>query len=397
MTSPIRIMIIDDDQFALKLLERMLATLGFAPVVTCESGHAAFEWIDNSGSHPDLILLDLNMPEMDGVVLLRHLVERRYRGSLILVSGEDEWLLQTAGNLADAHQIRLLGSLRKPVKPQELAALIAKWSPPSQNYAPRMADEVYRADELRVAIANDELVNYYQPKVAVETGRLVGMETLVRWHHPVDGMVLPDQFVGVAESCGLIHGLTQKVLTDALAEAKLWRETGLVLQLAVNVSVYNLASLDFADSVAGLAIKAGVPPQQVVLEVIENRIIMHDLNATLETLARLRLQRFRLSMDNVGKAHATLECNIPFDELKIDRSAVHLASTDQMIRAKYDAGLSTARQLSMEAVALGVENREDWDLLCRTGCDFAQGYFIAKPMPAADLPAWIQAWQARVR
>jgi len=397
--STIRILVIDDEPSALRLLSRMLANMGFASVTPCNSGHAALEQMDQADGSPDVILLDLNMPEMDGVEFVRKLVERRYTGSLILVSGEDERVLQATGNLVRAQQLTLLGSLQKPVTPEGLAALLGKWSPPLQNHPSRAAKEIYSADELRAAITNGELVNYYQPKVAVATHRVVGVETLVRWRHPVDGMVLPDQFIDIAETHGLIHDLTRIVLVNALAQAKLWQETGLVLQLAVNVSVDNLASLDFADFVTGLADKAGVPPQQVVLEVAESHIPVHDSRVPLETLTRLRLKRFRLSIDDFGTGDSSLAQlrDVPFDELKIDGSFVHRASTDEVIRAKYDASLAMARELGMEVVAEGVEDRDDWDFLCSTECNLAQGYFIARPMPAADLPGWTQAWQERIR
>lgn len=394
----IRILVIDDDPFALKLLGRMLGNLGFSEVATCGGGCAALEWIDSPDHHPGLILLDLNMPEMDGIEFVRYLADRRYAGSLILVSGEDERVLQAAGNLANAHQITLLGSLHKPVTPEGLAALLGKWSPPSHDYLPQTATEVYGAAELRAAIANGDLVNYYQPKVAVATGRVAGVETLVRWRHHHDGMVLPGQFIGVAEEHGLIDDLTRVVLSEALAQARLWQDAGLVLQLAVNVSMKNLASLDFADFVAGNAAAAGVPPQQVVLEVTESQL-MRDPRTPLEILTRLRLKRFRLSIDDFGTGHSSLAQlrDIPFDELKIDQGFVHGTWSNGAVRPIFDASLGLAKQLDMEVVAEGVEDRNDWDFLRRTGCDLAQGYFIAKPMPAADLPGWIQGWQTRMR
>ena len=397
--SAIRILIVDDDPFTLKLLSRMLANLGFTHVITCDNGHAALEYVDSPDKCPDLVLLDLNMPEMDGVEFVRKLVEHRYAGSLILASGEDERLLQIAENLVRAQKLALLGCLRKPVTPEGLAALLGKWPPPSQDHLPQTAKEAYSGDELRAAITNGELVNYYQPKVAPANGRVVGVEALVRWHHPVGGMLLPDQFIGVAEQHGLIDDLARTVLADALAQASLWQKAGLVLQLAVNVSIDNLASPDFTDFVTGLAATAGVPPQQVVLEVAESRIMMHDLSVPLETLARLRLKRFRLSIDDFGSGHSSLAQlrDIPFDELKIDRSFVHRASIDKAVRAKYDASLSIARQLDMEVVAEGVENRDDWEFIRSTECGLAQGYFIAQPMPATDLPGWMQAWQTRGR
>ncbi len=396
--STIKILVLDDDPFALKLLTRMLENSGCTAVSTCDNGCAALELIDRQGVHPNLILLDLNMPEMDGVEFVRHLVEHRYTGSLILSSGEDEQMLLAAEKLVLAHKIPILGSLRKPVKPEGLAALIKKWTPPYQDHAPA-ANLIRSAEDLRAAIANGELVNYYQPKVSLSTGRVVGVETLVRWNHPRDGMVLPAKFIGVAESHGLIKDLTRMVLTDALAQLKVWQQTGLSLQLSFNVSRDSLASLDFVDFVAGLVAEAGVPPQEVVLEVSESWIPMNDLRAPLETLTRLRLKRFRLSIDEFGIGHSSLAQlrGLPFDEFKIDRSFVHRASTDKYVRAKYDACLGMARQLGTEVVAVGVEEIGDWDMLRTTGCDLAQGYFIAKPMPAADLPGWTQAWQARAK
>ncbi|WP_240538340.1 EAL domain-containing protein [Rhodoferax sp. PAMC 29310] len=257
--------------------------------------------------------------------------------------------------------------------------------------------KVYGADELRAAIANGELVNYYQPKVVVATGEVVGVETLVRWRHPQDGMVFPDQFIGVAEAHGLIDVLTRVVLTGALAQAKVWQDAGWVLRVAVNLSMVSLTSLDFPDFVAGLAAQAGVPPQGLVLEVTESRL-MQDLRAPLEILTRLRLKRFRLSIDDFGTGHSSLTQlhDLPFDELKIDQSFVHSAWTNETLRAMYDASLGLARQLGIEVVAEGVEDRADWNFLRRTGCDLAQGYFIARPMPAADFPGWMEDWQDRV-
>lgn len=395
--SAIRILVLDDESFMLKLLTRMLAKLGFVTVKACDSGRVALETFDSPNSPPDLILLDLNMPEMDGVEFVRHLVERHYGGSLILVSGEDERMLQTAEKLVRTHKIPVLGHLQKPVKPEELEAMLGKWTPLSPGSS-RAAKKVYGADEVRAAIGNGELVNYYQPKVAVATGRVAGVETLVRWRHPRDGMVFPDQFVGVAEAHGLIDDLTREVLTGALAQAKVWQEAGLKLRVAINVSMDNLTVLDFPDFAARLAVAAGVPPQEVVLEVTESRL-MQDMRAALEILSRLRLKRFNLSIDDFGTGHSSLAQlrDIPFNELKIDQSFVSGAWYNDTLRAMYDASLGLARRLGMEIVAEGVEDRKDWDLLRSTGCDLAQGYFIARPMPAAELTGWMQAWQVRVR
>jgi EAL domain-containing protein (putative c-di-GMP-specific phosphodiesterase class I) len=392
------ILVLDDDPFTLKLLARILANLGYNSVTLCESGHAALKHIDNPADRPDMILLDLNMPKMDGIEFVYQLAERHYTGSIILFSGEDEHLLQATEKLILMHGIKIPGSLRKPVSPEKLGALLDKWLALPQA-GTQQTVKLHGADELRAAINNGELLNYYQPKVEPASGRVMGVETLVRWNHPRDGMVLPSEFIGLAETHGLIDELTRVVLTGALAQAKAWQEAGLVLQLAVNVSIDNLASPDFADFIAGLAAKAGVAPRDIVLEVSESHIPMNDMSAPLETLTRLRLKRFRLSIDEFGTGHSSLVQlrGIPFDELKIDQSFVHGAWSNKTVQAKYDASMAIAKQLDMEVVAVGVEDKNDWNNLRRTGCNFAQGYFIAKPMPAADLPGWIKTWHERMK
>ena len=390
-----RILVLDDEPFMLKLLAHMLANLGYGAVSTCDNGHDALLLIATTPGATDLILLDINMPQMDGVEFVRHLVEHQYRGSLILVSGEDERILQSVEKLVRAHKITVLGHLCKPVTPARLSGLIELCVPPPKGII-KAATKVYGQTELAAAIANGELVNYYQPKVAVATGEVVGLETLVRWRHPKDGLVFPDQFIAMAEEYGLIDDLTRVVLSQALAQAKAWQDAGLSLRLAVNLSMDNLASLSFFDYVVNLTNEAGVPPQQLVLEVTESRL-MQDQRVSLEILTRLRLKRFRLSIDDFGTGNSSLTQlrDIPFAELKIDQSFVHGAWGNDTQRAMFDASVGLARRLLMEIVAEGVEDRADWNFLRQHDCDVAQGYFIARPMPAEDFPGWLTDWERR--
>jgi EAL domain-containing protein (putative c-di-GMP-specific phosphodiesterase class I)/ActR/RegA family two-component response regulator len=396
MTVAINILVLDDEPFMLRLLERMLRQLGMTQVATFDSAYRALYELDHSERAPDLILLDLNMPDMDGVEFLRQLVERQYDGALILVSGEDEQILQSVEKLVQAHRITALGHLHKPVQPQALAALIEKWQPAAGDKC-RVPTRVFGADDVRAAIDNGELVNHYQPKVALASGELVGVEALVRWRHPVVGLTFPDQFIGVAETHGLIDDLTQVVLVAGLEQASVWRKAGLALQLSVNVSMDNLTSLYFPDTVANLAIAKGIPPDSVMLEVTESRLSA-NLTTALDVLNRLRLKRFRLSIDDFGTGHSSLAQlrDIPFDELKVDRSFVHGAATNAKLRSIYSASLELGKQLHMKVVAEGVEDRADWDFLRQSECDLAQGYFIAKPMPAADIVGWLATWKARL-
>jgi EAL domain-containing protein (putative c-di-GMP-specific phosphodiesterase class I)/ActR/RegA family two-component response regulator len=391
----LKILVLDDEPFMLRLLSRILQNLGFTSVATADNGLAALAQLDAPGTRPELILMDINMPHMDGVEFVRHLVERHYAGGLILVSGEDERVLQSMEKLVRAHQIAVLGRLSKPVTPQRLSKLIGKWSATGAGAA-RPARRTYLAEELDAAITKGELINHYQPKVSLASGALVGVESLVRWVHPEDGMVFPDQFIALAEQSGLIERLTRTVLQNALTQASIWHSTGLPLRIAVNLSMDNLKVLNFLDYVLNLTGLAGVAPQNIVLEITESSL-MQDQRVPLEILTRLRLHHFCLSIDDFGTGNSSLSQlrDIPFDELKIDQSFVHGASSNATQRAMFDASLGLAKQLKMESVAEGVEDFADWNFVRDRRCDVAQGYFIGKPMAADAFPAWQADWESR--
>lgn len=393
----IRLMAVDDEPVMLRLLERMLNQLGHSPVTLCSGARQALQVLDQTPQAPNLILLDLGMPDMDGIEFLRRLAERHYTGAVIIVSGEDETILRSVESLMHIHGINSLGLLHKPFKPDSLSALLGRWKPAASRQ-PRVAKASYGAEEVRRAISDGQLLNYYQPKVAVTTGDVVGVEALVRWRHPDAGIVFPDQFIGVAETHGLMGQLTRSVLGIALAQCRAWHADGLELQIAVNVSMQNLESLGFPDMLAEQAAAAAVPAEFVTVEVTESRL-MDNFTVALDVLNRLRLKRFRLSIDDFGTGHSTFSklADIPFDELKVDRGFVHGAATNATLRAIYSASLALGRTLKMAVVAEGVEDRTDWDYLRKTHCDLAQGYFIAKPMPADSLPAWVNEWRNRLQ
>lgn len=389
-----RVLILDDEPFMLSLLSRLLASLGFAQVETSDNGRDALRRIEQ-GAHPHVILLDLNMPDMDGAEFVRRLAEHAYTGSLVLVSGEQERVLHMAEKLFRAHRVDVLGHLAKPFTREGLTAIMDRASRhPAAEAATTRAP--YPASALEAAIRDGELRNHYQPVVDVRTGAVVCVETLVRWQHPQDGLVMPDQFVGLAEELGLIDELTHAVVRAAFAQMREWRQAGINLRVAINVSMDNLTTIDFAERVSQAALEAGVAPRDVMLEVTESRLML-DQRAPLEVLTRLRMKRFGLAVDDFGTGHSSLSQlrDIPFDELKIDRTFVHDAWKDPTARAIYDASLALGKQLGMVVVAEGVEDENDWNLLRQTRCDLAQGYFIGRPMIADALPAWIEQWQQR--
>jgi EAL domain-containing protein (putative c-di-GMP-specific phosphodiesterase class I)/CheY-like chemotaxis protein len=388
-------LLVDDEPFALKLLARQLDNLGVTEVDCRDSALDALALLE-TGAAVDLVFCDLQMPEMDGVEFLRHLARIGYAGAVVLVSGEDERILKTAEKLAVARQLNVLGALHKPVSPHQLQHVLEQYSPRGAGAA-RENRKTYAPEELRDAIAGGQLVNYYQPKIMVANGAIAGMEALVRWQHPRDGLVMPDQFIGTAEEHGLIDGLTRVVLTKALHDTRSWHLAGLNLHVSVNVSMDNLAALDFPEFIAEEARAAEVPLTSLVLEVTESRL-MRNLLAQLDILTRLRLKRIGLSIDDFGTGYSSLAQlrDIPFDELKVDRSFVHGACRDASLRAIFDASLGMGHQLGMSIVAEGVEDLDDWNFLRQAGCDMAQGYLIARPMPALELADWMADWNMRL-
>ncbi|MGA3156344.1 MAG: EAL domain-containing response regulator [Steroidobacteraceae bacterium] len=391
------IVLLDDDPFMLKLMTHMLAQLGYTHVVACDGGSKALQYLNDPHEVVDLIFLDINMPGMDGVEFIRRLVDRRYAGSVILVSGENNRILESVEKLIEAHRLIALGHLQKPVKPEELARLLGQLKPRvgGRGRTPRVSRQSYTAEHLHAAIHEGQLVNYYQPKVALATREVVGFESLVRWQHPSDGLIAPDQFIGLAAQHGLITALTEVVLGMAMSQARDWSRAGHQIPIAVNVSMDDLTALDFPDRAADLAAAIGVEPQLITLEVTEGQV-MRQLSTVLDVLSRLSLKRFRLAIDDFGTGHSSLAQlrDLPFDELKIDRGFVHGALTDGTRRAICSASLRMAHQLQMQVVGEGIEDVDDWEFLAHLGCDVGQGYYMARPMPAAEVQIWLEGWGA---
>lgn len=392
-----RVLAVDDDPLALRTITHVLARIGIASATACDSGPAALEVLDGAGGPVDVIVLDLNMPGMDGIEFIRRLVARRYTGGIVLLSGEDEATLQSAETLLRAHKLRALGHLHKPVEPSQLASLLGQWRSFGEPSTTESGPD-YSVEEVRRAIDACELVTHFQPQVAVATGQVVGVEALVRWRHPRDGLVYPDRFIAMAETHGLIDGLTDVVLRQAVAQVRAWRATGLELRIAINLSMQTLSALDFPDRLQGLIDSSGVRPSDLVLEVTESRLMV-DPSAALDVLTRLRMKRFRLSIDDFGTGHSSLAQlrDVPVDELKVDRGFVHGAADNPRLAAIFAASQGLARQLRLDFVAEGVDDESDWQFLRRSGCDYAQGYFIARPMPAELLLQWIESWPPRRR
>jgi EAL domain-containing protein (putative c-di-GMP-specific phosphodiesterase class I)/CheY-like chemotaxis protein len=390
-----RILVLDDDAFILKTISHALGRLGYAQVVTTSSAAQALTLLRDDGGAVDFVFCDLNMPEMDGIEFLRELADRGFAGGVALISGEDSRTLKIAEDLARARRLTVVGVIEKPVRAEALEALLAQWQTEAQEDFSLDPPPV-TPEELRRAIEAGEFVAFFQPQIELATGWVAAVEALARWKSPGRGMLLPDAFIPVAEHHGLIGPLTERIMADALSNMAAWRSRGLQLRMALNVSVENLKELDFPDRVLARILAAGVSPASVILEITESRF-MADPVAAMDTLVRLRLKKIRLSIDDFGTGYASLAQlrDIPFDELKVDRTFVQGASQDEAARTILEASIALGQRLGMAVVAEGINSQGDWDRVARLGCHLAQGNFMAQPMPGADIPAWVDAWNAR--
>lgn len=390
------IIIVDDDQFQLKLLSHQLAMVGYENVTAFDDGQTALDQMIGKVLDGTVIILDLNMPNMDGLEFLERLKDSHFNGALLLVSGEDERVLQAAEKLAGSYHLQVLGHLSKPVQQEQLQKYLNALSDNRKNAATGPKQHIYTSEQLRQAIERGELFNVYQPKVLLSTGELVGVEALVRWKHPTDGIVMPDDFISLAEENEMIDKIARLVLRNALKDSVLWKDIGIDITVAVNISMYNLNTRDFVNFLESELGASGVSPQNLTLELTESKL-MQDYSLVLDMLTRLRLRRVNLSIDDFGTGHSSMAQlrDIPFNELKIDRGFVHTAWDNATLHGIFDGSMQLAKNLGIKTVAEGVEDEADWSFLWNSGCDHAQGFFIGKPMAASELAQWQVQWATR--
>ncbi len=249
--------------------------------------------------------------------------------------------------------------------------------------------------ELRHAIEGDALVLHYQPKLGCRTGELAGVEALVRWLHPERGLIPPDRFIPLAEQTGLIRPLTQWVIRTALEQCRIWRDQGLVMPVAVNLSMRNLHESDLVKTIEQALAESRLPTSALELEITESSLMVYPDHA-LAVLTQLSEMGVRIAVDDFGTGYSSLAYlkDLPVHELKIDRSFVGDMREQTRNRAIVRSTIDLAHHLGLRVVAEGVEDQETWDFLAQVGCDVAQGYHLSRPLVAGAVLGWTRLRQA---
>nr|WP_239132090.1 EAL domain-containing protein [Actinoplanes durhamensis] len=272
---------------------------------------------------------------------------------------------------------------------------VAVYGPDAAHHSP---DRLALLADLRRALREDSpddgIMIFYQPQIAIATGEVVGVEALLRWHHPERGLVGPEELIRVAEPTPVMRLLTGRVLQNVVAQLATWREAGTPLRAAVNVSARDLHAGGIADRVDELLNKYDVPADLLQLEITESAL-MADPHRVLNTITRLDRMGIAISLDDFGTGYSSLQHlrRLPLAEVKIDRSFVLGMATDRGDAAIVRSVIDLAEALGLRAVAEGVEDERTWRLLAAAGCHAAQGWFHARPMPPADLANWLARYR----
>jgi len=389
MNEPV-IYIIDDEPQTVTLLAEYVALVGYEAKTFVEAEKFFTETI--SIANGSIMVLDLNMPKMDGIEVMRQMVEMGKLLPLVLVSGYDSGVLHSAEQLAKAYSLDIIATLEKPFTFKHFKEILEKYAKKSERRLTPRKKLAVTPSELENAILNKQLILHYQPQINVSSGELTGAEALVRWEHPEHGLIYPDLFISLAEESGLIADLTGQVIRMAMDQVLKWKSSDLVIPVSVNISAENITSLSLPEQLSNMLNQHQLEPTMLTLEVTESAL-MGKLVTSLDILTRLRMKNINLSIDDFGTGYSSLSqlYRMPFTELKVDQSFVMNMVNDEEARGIVKTCIMLGHELNMQVVAEGVEDSETLELLKGMGCNIVQGYHIARPMPAESILPWIQS------
>jgi len=374
-----RLAIIDDEPGFIEFVRQVAESCGMDAFATADP--ALFR--DHlRGSRPDVIVLDLYMPGTDGIELLREIGQLSATSMIFLASGTDTRVLESAFRLGQERGLRMVGAIQKPIRAVELRALL--------NDLLTGAAPPPRPTELAQALEQDQLDLLYHPTLDLRLRSIVGVEALARWQHPTLGTILPEEFIPMAEESGLIEPLTRWVFARGVSDCGRWWQDGNQLRLSLNLSAHNLDDLALPDWTMDLCQRLGVPSSAVTIELTESAS-MQDIVKTMDILTRFRLKGFHLSIDDFGTGFSSLVQlqRLPFSEMKVDRSFVTTIPQSKESAVIVKTIIDLAHNLSLRAVAEGVEDQDVMDQLEAWGCDLAQGFYISRPLRLQQLTEYL--------
>lgn len=392
--SPGRVLVFEDDPGVGALIRFVAESMGLDARCISTSGEF-FEAVNDWA--PTIIAIDLLMPDMDGVQVIGALADRGCRARIIITGGLGSRVLDAARRSAVEHGLHVLGALSKPFLIDTLQLLIKSGTEPVPILAlcppaPSPDFEITEAT-LRSALEKREFHAVYQPRIECASRKVAGFEALARWRHPDFGTVMPDRFIPIAEKLGMIDAVTEQVVGEAMD----WLSAELGtshLTLSVNLSAKSLGHSRLLDWILARCRDLALAPARLIFEITETAA-MENPGTALDVLTRLRMRGFHLSIDDFGSGYSSMLqlVRLPFSEMKVNRFFVMAVAKSAEARAVIKSIVNLGRSLGLKTAAEGVEDAGTLDFMRSLGCDLAQGYFIAHPMPGDEVAAWLASWK----
>jgi len=396
MTPSKKILVIDDNEDVCELICDTAKAMG----IDCVATTKAPEFLDALTDDVTLILLDLIMPEVDGIELLRLIAQRGSKAGIVLISGSGKRIIETAEELIATVGLSSAGHLMKPFRIAELKSILETLAVPASRPAfQRAPDMAIPEQDLRRAIDRQEFVLHYQPQIDAVSGDVIGLEALVRWQHPDRGLIFPDSFIPRLEEMGLIDAMGWIVVDRGMREiGEFAGPDGTPPMLSLNISPVSLNDLKFPDRFLAIADQHRVPASGLIIEITESGLIK-GFAQTLDVLTRLRLKGIQLSIDDFGTGFAMMQQlrNVPATELKIDKSFVQQMHLHDRDRVMVQKTVEIGHELGLRVVGEGVETEEQFDFLVANQCDALQGYLFSRPLAVNALIPWLESYRERLQ
>ena len=396
--SRLTVMIVEEHDARRTIAVKVLEDIGCRQVLSASNGRDCLEQIANYPESVNIVFSRLDTSPMDGIELLRHLGERQLSETFAIVDLIDSSILRTLGDMAEQLGLDVLGNIEQTFTRERVEAIIDRYFYLHRKKHTVTCDSTLTRHDIVEGLTTNQFMTWYQPKVWIETGEWFAAEALSRWKHPDHGMIYPDRYIPVLEEMGIIDKLTWHQIHVVAEDLHRWLNLGKKIAVSINISPSMLDDRSLAVKLAEVASHYNISHDQLVLEITES-MLMENLAHSLETIARMKLKNFTLSMDDFGVGYSNLHQleRMPCSELKLDRSLVTGAYGSPTRKIILESNIEMAKKLGMKTVGEGVETVEDWFLLEELGCSIGQGYLIGKSMPAGDLFTWAADWRIRYK
>jgi len=390
----IKTLVVDDSKSMLAVMSALLESIGVSSCLCVSSGHEALELIKKEASSFQLIFVDLNMPGMDGMELIRLLSKEGFLGGVVILSELDDKIIQLAADVLLERRTHLIGCISKPVTEEKLSAILKKYQSMRQHVQPSRLN-LLTVDEIELAIHEKRVIPYYQPKVDNQTGKVASLEILVRILQPSEvDAVAAGRFIDVAEQNGLIEALTLSILRRVMQDFPLiLKEFGEDCRLSLNISALMLNNDKLPTKLVRLLTKHGFNAKNFIIEVTESHAVENSVQ--METLNRLRINGFGLSLDDYGTGYTNIQQlkKLPYTEIKIDRSLIYNIANDKLSQVVAQALFDIFEELDVDVVTEGVELVSDLDYLNELQIPIKlQGFMISKPKVVDSICRWHRSW-----